>query len=125
MITQKDIETLITVIEDYIFPWVRDQIEKCNSKNSVKTALEILSEFHEEICTLFPTKNLSKLKDFTHFFYKYQGIKEETIAKLFKIEEEVFNLTEVFHQKVINDETLKRNNEIILNIGSIYKRMVC
>ena len=125
MITQEDIETLISVINEYILPWIRDQIDKWSSKNSVKTAIEILSEFHDKIWTLFPTKNLSKLKDFTHFFYQLQGIKEETIEKLFNIEAEIFNLTEIFHYKVINDETLKRNNEIIINIGSIYRRMVC
>lgn len=28
MITQEDIETLISVINEYILPWIRDQIDK-------------------------------------------------------------------------------------------------
>ena len=106
-ITQEDIETLILVINEHILPWIKDQINKWNNKNSVKTTIEILSEFHDKIWTLFPTKNPSKLKDFTHFFYNSTGISKKTIDKLFEIEKEIFNLTEIFHEKVINDEILK------------------
>ncbi|CAI2383914.1 unnamed protein product [Moneuplotes crassus] len=148
-ITEEDIQIAINVIKDYIFPWVKGLAEKCKDKNQIKTVSIILCDLYSHICTLFPLKRPNSKedlkndtdmecdptpdgsdfdpgskKDFTSYYYRKMGISESTVDQLREIEREIFNINEILHSKVIIDDVKKRNEEIICNIGSVYKQII-
>lgn len=123
-ITQEDIEITAEVINEHIFPWLKNLAEKSEDKNQIKTVSMILWDVYSHICTLFPSKRENSFRDFTSFYYKKNGIDNETINKLKLIEKEIYNITEILHLKVVEDDVKKRNEEIIWNIGSIYKQII-
>lgn len=106
-ITQEDIDISLHILNDHIFPWIRQQIEKGHDKNNIKTISMILSDIHAYFCTLLPSKNHNKLKDFTSYYYDYQGITEESISKLFAVEKEIYDISLILDKMVMADETLK------------------
>lgn len=124
VITQDDIESVAMVISDHLLPWVKDQFSKSSDKNKLKTTLEILCELHEKLCTLFPSRGKRKLREFTSFYYSEQGISQDALQKLRHIEQQIFELVEDVSRTVLADDTLKRNDEIVNCIGTIYKRFL-
>lgn len=106
-ITQEDIEIAVGIINEHIFPWIKDLISTKSDKTRIKTVSMILTDIHSHICTLFPAKGHSKLKDFTSYYYEKQEVSETTLRKLRAVEEEIFNLAEQLHVKVIEDDTMK------------------
>lgn len=123
-ITQEDIDIVIEIVNDHIFPWLQHLVETCKDKNQVKIASIIVTDVYSHVCTLFPSKTESNYKDFTLFYYEKLEITKESISKLRQIEVDIFNLCEKLHLKVIDDDSQKRNVEIISNIGSVYRQII-
>jgi hypothetical protein len=123
-ITQEDIDIVIEIVNDHILPWLQHLIETCKDKNDVKMASIIVTDVYSHVCTLFPSKTESNYKDFTLFYYEKLEITKESISKLRQIEVDIFNFWEKIHLKVIEDESQKRNIEIISNIGSLYRQII-
>jgi len=106
-ITQEDIEIIVEVVTDHIFPWIREMITSKSDRNSVKTVSIILTDVYNHICTLFPSRTRLKFRDFTMYYYNKLGIQKEVIDKLRNLEVEMFNLVEMLRLKIVDDEVLK------------------
>jgi hypothetical protein len=123
-IAESNVTDYLSFLTDKLLPWVKENVQNCTEKQTLRTFSGILQEAHSNICILLPCKNSDEVEDFTSFYYKHIGLSSESLTKLINTEKEIFEITELLISSLNFSESLKRDSNIIRSIGSIFNQMI-
>ena len=123
MISTEEFNSLHSFISTKFIPWINELLTKSSDKNTIKIASYLIKEVEESLSSLLPSKNGSKIANFTEFYYKHIDLSQELIDGLQELEKQIFEVIESINEKVQAEEGLRRDPEIIKNIGVVYKQI--